>query len=89
MEQEGDSEEVRHPALEKALDWVNEHANYDQIGAHVAGITFSPTQMLFTNHAFDGQQGGEISPEILDQAVQQAMQEIFGAGVQAEPEDGR
>lgn len=81
----GDSEEVIHPALELALEWVNEHANYDQIGAHVAGITFSPTQMLFTNHAFDGGQGGPIPEAVLEAAVQQAMGEIFGIG-QAETE---
>lgn len=83
----GDSEEVVHPALEKALDWVNEHANYDTIGAHVAGITFSPTQMLFTNHAFDGPQDGGLTPEVLDAAVQQAMAEIFGGGSQEQAEE--
>jgi len=83
----GDSEEVAHPALDKALQWVNEHANHDQIGAHVAGITFSPTQMLFTNHAFNGQQGGGLTPEVLDAAVQQAMAEIFGGGSQEQAEE--
>ena len=85
--QEG--EEVVHPALEKALEWVNEHANHDQIGAHVAGITFSPTQMLFTNHAFDRQGGGAIPEQVLETAVQQAVGEIFGLGGTAEQETGR
>lgn len=67
-------------ALNKAMAWIEEHANYEQIGAHVAGITFSPTDLVFTNHAFDGMPGGaggELPPE-LQQAMQSAMQELFG-----------
>jgi adenylosuccinate synthase len=87
LEPEEDSEQVVHPALEKALEWVNEHAPYDVVGAHVAGITFSPTQMLFTNHAFDGGQGGPVPEAVLEAAVQQAMGEIFGIGQAEQAEE--
>lgn len=40
-------------ALDKAIEWIEEYASYDTIGAHVAAITFSPTDLVFTNHAFN------------------------------------
>ncbi len=82
-------EEVMHPALEKALDWIGEHASPEQIGAHVAAITFSPTKMLFTNHAFDGAPRDHVSEAALEAAVQQAMAEIFGGTAEAVEENGR
>lgn len=46
----GDAKEF--PAsVQAATDWVKEHASRELIGAHVAGITFSPTDILWTRHA--------------------------------------
>lgn len=77
-------------ALNKAMAWIEEHASRDQIGAHVAAITFSPTDLVFTNHAFDGGQGaGELPPET-QAAMQSAMAELFGGAAEsAQAEDGR
>ncbi len=70
-------------ALNKVMAWIEEHANRDQIGAHVAGITFSPTDFVFTNHAFDGMPGGGLPPEV-EAAMQSALGELFGGAT-----DGR
>lgn len=62
-------ENPRTMALMEATDWLNEHASCGQIGTHVAGFTYSPTQMLFIPRQKD-------QPHNIDQMIDQALDEI-------------
>lgn len=42
------------PVMEQVAAWIEEHAAPEHIGARVAGFTFSPTQMIFTEFARSG-----------------------------------
>lgn len=65
-------------ALQEAAEWINAHASEEQIGAPVAGFTFSPTKILFTANAQRGQ-----GPE---QAAQELIESILG-GVEIEEQN--
>ncbi|QLF82736.1 PurA-like adenylosuccinate synthetase [Microbacterium phage Cicada] len=60
--------------LQAAMDWINEHASYEQIGAHVGAITYGPTDFLFTGAGVDN--GGGDLPAGLD--IEAIMGQIFG-----------
>uniref|UniRef100_A0AAU6R608 N6-succino-2-amino-2'-deoxyadenylate synthase n=1 Tax=Micrococcus phage Olihed TaxID=3092209 RepID=A0AAU6R608_9CAUD len=52
------SGEIEPPqAFTEAVEWINAHASADQIGAPIAGFTYSPTQIVFTSAAMRGQAG--------------------------------
>lgn len=62
--------------LQAAMDWINENANYEQIGAHVGGITYGPTDFLFTGAGLENNDNG--LPAGID--IEAIMGQIFGGG---------
>lgn len=60
--------------LQLAMDWINEHASYEQIGAHVGAITYGPTDFLFTGAGVEDNTNG--LPAGID--IEQIMGQIFG-----------
>jgi len=83
----GEEGEVQHPVLSKVMRWLDENASRETLGAYVAGFTFSPTQMLFTSFAFDDEPAMAHGIAEMDQAILQAMQDLFGGQPQAEDEE--
>lgn len=72
-------DDPRASVLQKALDWVEANASREIVGAHVAAVTFGPTKILFTQHAFDrGDRGDQADLNGLEQALAGAVAEIFG-----------
>lgn len=74
-ELQGEAEGIQadqNPALEAAVEWIEEHASYRRIGAPVAAFTFGPTKILFTGAAFPA----ETNP--LEALIGEAMGAIFG-----------
>ncbi|QWY83842.1 PurA-like adenylosuccinate synthetase [Microbacterium phage PermaG] len=60
--------------LQAAMDWIEQNASYEQIGAHVGAITYGPTDFLFTGAGVDN--GGGGLPAGLD--IESIMSQIFG-----------
>ena len=77
----------KEPVMEQVAAWIEEHAAPEQIGARVAGFTFSPTQMIFTEFARSGGdepdfEGLGVTQDQLREMVNSALAGAVGDALQ-------